>query len=237
MNTNSNSYYIENIKKKVGVDLVMYKIIRSAVLLAAVLLGFCGCGSTTVSVDTGDPTDTVADYTTTFVVEYDANGGSGTAPSDGTAYTEGAEVTVLDKGELTRTDYIFVGWNTSVDGSGTAYSPGDSFTMPASDQTLYAQWEPGFSVVFVPEHQEEIDLSSDSDHEVSQSEWTDVTLTVDGTYDSYQWYVNGEMWLWETANEFQFYSDNFPIGVHTFMVKVEKDGVPFSTSIKIRVVS
>ncbi len=36
--------------------------------------------------------------------------------------------------------YNFSSWNTKADGSGTAYSNGASFTMPAEDIVLYAQW-------------------------------------------------------------------------------------------------
>ena len=40
-----------------------------------------------------------------------------------------------------RYHYIFTGWNTEPDGSGTAYAEGDAFTFVDSDVTLYAQWE------------------------------------------------------------------------------------------------
>ncbi len=39
-----------------------------------------------------------------------------------------------------RSDYMFAGWNTAADGSGTAYLPGDSITVTA-DMILYAQWK------------------------------------------------------------------------------------------------
>lgn len=35
----------------------------------------------------------------------------------------------------------FVSWNTSPDGSGTQYAPGDPYTLTAADDVLYAQWE------------------------------------------------------------------------------------------------
>ena len=38
--------------------------------------------------------------------------------------------------------YTFLEWNDMPDGSGTSYLPGPTFTMPASDITLYAQWDP-----------------------------------------------------------------------------------------------
>ena len=40
----------------------------------------------------------------------------------------------------TREGYLFAGWNTAADGSGTAYQPGDPFGPIYSDADLYAQW-------------------------------------------------------------------------------------------------
>ena len=73
-------------------------------------------------------------------VNYDSNGASGTAPSDGNNYDPGADVTVLGQGTLTRTNYTFTGWNTESDGSGTHYDENDHFDMPDEDVYLYAEW-------------------------------------------------------------------------------------------------
>lgn len=78
-----------------------------------------------------------------YLVFYDGNGNtSGSVPSDSTAYTAGTTVTTRSNtGALTRTGYIFNGWNTAADGSGTSYAAGTaSFAMPANDLTLFAQW-------------------------------------------------------------------------------------------------
>ncbi|GAA1704279.1 hypothetical protein GCM10009808_22690 [Microbacterium sediminicola] len=71
-------------------------------------------------------------------VTYDANGGEGTVPDAG-SYEENTVVEVANGGALTMDHYQFNGWNTSADGSGTAYAPGSSLTV-TSDVTLYAQW-------------------------------------------------------------------------------------------------
>ncbi len=70
-------------------------------------------------------------------VMYDSNGGSG-APADGSALT-GATFTVSAT-VPTRSGYTFAGWNTASNGSGTSYASSASFTMPASNVTLYANW-------------------------------------------------------------------------------------------------
>ncbi|MCX8013632.1 MAG: InlB B-repeat-containing protein, partial [Rectinema sp.] len=81
-------------------------------------------------------------FPTVYSVIYDANGAtSGSVPTDSNAYRNGATVTILANiGNLDRDDYIFAGWNTKADGTGTTYQPGDTFTMGSAHITLYAQW-------------------------------------------------------------------------------------------------
>ncbi len=76
----------------------------------------------------------------THTVTYNANGGSGSVPTDATAYEYGETVTVQGKNTLTKTNYVFAGWNTQNAGSGTWYAPGETFNMACSNVTLYAQW-------------------------------------------------------------------------------------------------
>eukprot|EP01037_Dinobryon_pediforme_P005920 gene5920-5989_t len=75
-------------------------------------------------------------------VTYNANGGTGSVPVDGSSpHATGSTVTVLgNTGPLTLTNQTFYGWNTAADGSGTAYTPGATFTMPSNAVILYAQW-------------------------------------------------------------------------------------------------
>ena len=82
----------------------------------------------------------------TYTVTYDGSGaGSDDPPDDGNAYEEGAEVTVLgNTGGLEKSGYTFTGWNTATDGSGDAYTEGDTFTVGGADVTLYASWEDTF---------------------------------------------------------------------------------------------
>jgi uncharacterized repeat protein (TIGR02543 family) len=72
---------------------------------------------------------------------YDGNGAtSGIVPTDSNIYQSGDTVTVLDNtGELRKTSYLFDGWNTAEDGSGTAYNNADTFDI-TKDTVLYAQW-------------------------------------------------------------------------------------------------
>ena len=73
-------------------------------------------------------------------IYYDANGGSGTMFHE--ALTLNGKKTVLKDCDFDAPafNYMFIGWNTEKDGSGTAYSAGDTVTLDG-DLTLYAQWQ------------------------------------------------------------------------------------------------
>lgn len=73
-------------------------------------------------------------------IYYDANGASGTMFHE--ALTLNGQKAVLKDCDFTAPEfnYIFVGWNTEKDGSGTSYQAGDSVTLDG-DLTLYAQWQ------------------------------------------------------------------------------------------------
>ncbi|MBR1516561.1 MAG: T9SS type A sorting domain-containing protein [Bacteroidales bacterium] len=80
-----------------------------------------------------------------FTVTYNANGGTGTmSQASGVQYVGHTVVA----NAFSRQGYTFLGWNTSADGSGTAYNVGDTlFNMDANQNllssavTLYAQWQ------------------------------------------------------------------------------------------------
>ena len=78
----------------------------------------------------------------TYIIHYDGNGATGGEMSDKTVlYTEYYS---LAANKYTKTDYIFVSWNTQPDGSGKTYaarSVVDRLTAtPNGVVTLYAQW-------------------------------------------------------------------------------------------------
>ena len=75
----------------------------------------------------------------TYIVTYDANGGSG-APSSQTK-THGVSVT-LSATKPTRTGYTFLGWSTNPTATSAIYQSGDSFS-DNDDTTLYAVWIQG----------------------------------------------------------------------------------------------
>ena len=90
-----------------------------------------------------------AQWTPTYTMTYDGNTNtSGTAPIDGSSpYVSGSTVTILGTGSLEKTGYIFTNWNTAADGSGTSYSPTDTFPI-GTNTTLYAQWTPTYTMTY-----------------------------------------------------------------------------------------
>ena len=78
-------------------------------------------------------------------VSYDANGGTGTMES--IIGNVGSKI-VIEQNGFARSGYTFTGWNTQADGKGTAYKPGDSFTLTDKDTVLYAQWNKLVTVSF-----------------------------------------------------------------------------------------
>ena len=76
-----------------------------------------------------------------YTVTYNANGAtSGDVPVDSTEYDSGDTVTVLgNTGNLARTDFTFVGWNTLANGTGIDYVAENTFSI-LGNTTLYAKW-------------------------------------------------------------------------------------------------
>jgi len=93
---------------------------------------FAAGASTTFSAST----TLYAQWTNQIPIAFDANLGSGTmAPQNFTIASAGT----LPANTFTRTDYMFIGWNTLANGSGTAYLNLASATF-SSATTVYAQW-------------------------------------------------------------------------------------------------
>jgi uncharacterized repeat protein (TIGR02543 family) len=74
-----------------------------------------------------------------YTITYNGNGNTGgTAPS-ATTHNYNTSATAAAPGTLVRSGYRFAGWNTAVNGSGTAYAAGAGIVV-STDITLYAQW-------------------------------------------------------------------------------------------------
>lgn len=78
-------------------------------------------------------------------INYDPNPPTGRTPGgQGTANWTGhtGDAQAIGANGWTVDGYMFIGWNTSADGKGTAYAPGTTWIANGT-LTLYAQWTPG----------------------------------------------------------------------------------------------
>jgi uncharacterized repeat protein (TIGR02543 family) len=74
-----------------------------------------------------------------FTITYNGNGNTGgTAPAEASYYI-GEPSAISGAGSLVKENYTFTGWNTAVDGSGTAYAAGANFSATVNT-ILYSQW-------------------------------------------------------------------------------------------------
>ncbi len=84
----------------------------------------------------------------TYIISYDGNGeNSGTAPAPQNKIQGISLILATNYGNLTRTGYVFQGWNSKADGSGTVYAEGSAFIENAST-LLYAYWGLGYPVTY-----------------------------------------------------------------------------------------
>jgi hypothetical protein len=78
----------------------------------------------------------------TYTVLYSGNGHtSGSVPSSQSYIYGGSALTLSNNASpLAKTNYVFSGWNTAADGSGTTYASGASNITFAQDTVLFAKW-------------------------------------------------------------------------------------------------
>lgn len=87
-------------------------------------------------------TQNTRDYTYLQAI-YNGNGGADKAGAKiKTTLASNGNLVLYDEDIFSRSDYDFVGWNTSADGSGTSYTPNQIITAETSEHIrLYAQWK------------------------------------------------------------------------------------------------
>lgn len=94
-------------------------------------------------------------------VRYDNNAEDATGTTDDTVGATDSDVAIAECG-FERVGYEFGGWNTSADGSGTAYVAGDEVTLLSGGIDLFAQWIPNtYAVRFHGNHPDATSEMSD----------------------------------------------------------------------------
>lgn len=84
-----------------------------------------------------------------FTVHFDAHDGMGSMPDLEVVAGSSATLPALN-GQITRSDYEFVNWNTNADGTGTSYEDRDSIVAGSAGDaiTLYAQWRALYTITY-----------------------------------------------------------------------------------------
>ena len=82
-----------------------------------------------------------------FRITYNANNAtSGSVPSEQEGETGETITLQLNTGNLERSGYRFIGWNTQENGKGVFYVAGGSYTVMYSNLNLYAMWLPLYTI-------------------------------------------------------------------------------------------
>ena len=89
----------------------------------------------------------------TYTITFNLNDGSANPLSRTQSVIENktTSLTTADSLGFTRAGYVFAGWNTAQNGSGTAYTD-DAEIMVAGNITLYAQWTAGTATKYTVKH-------------------------------------------------------------------------------------
>ena len=111
-------------------------ILTLSIILTTALMFSCGGGG-------GGADNAIEDNS--FSIGYNANGAeSGETPASQNGSGKEALSVSANTGNLAKGGYLFDGWNTSADGSGTDYAPGALYN--GKNITLYAKWAAIFNV-------------------------------------------------------------------------------------------
>jgi uncharacterized repeat protein (TIGR02543 family) len=166
-----------------------------------------------------------------YTVRFESNGGS--AISSQTVIAGGK----ANKPEFDpfRSGFTFGGWYK--DTALTIPWNFDSDTVNG-DIELYAKWNtaaPGtITVAFSGFNDETIDLTRSTANDISRLQNQSLTVTVEGYFDMYEWYVDGDSWGYGWR-DYPVYARDFSVGPHTLTVIVTKYGIPYSKSVTFRV--
>ena len=122
----------------------------------------------------------------TLTINFDGN--SSTSGDTASQQIAAGNTASLNANGFTRTGYVFTGWNTAADGSGTSYADGADYTVtPATGDTtvtLYAQWEELTMQTFT--------------NALCQTLASSANYTVKDTRDDNEYtvrYINGACWM------------------------------------------
>lgn len=183
----------------------------------------------------------VVSLTPRFVIYLPNGAESGTVPVDTNEYSQGNAVIVLgNTGNLSRAGYVFSGWNTMADGTGTNFAAGASMIMPAMDVSLYAIWlysladlGPPIECTISLPSESEISLTQAFTASVAYGVSFSVSLASDCVHAD--WYVDGNSLNGNSAGVL-IDTSSLSVGLHELTVVIEDSlGLESSASFRFSV--
>jgi hypothetical protein len=176
-----------------------------------------------------------------FPFSYDANGATSGTPPATVGHTATSTVAVAGQGNLGRYAYVFTGWNSAADGSGTGYAPGSSYlNMPPSEVVLYAQWYfTGIQITYdlglqgLAFSPSEVSLRKGASTSVS---CTDAALAAGAS--SWVWYLDGQVLAGENAATLAIDSSGaqYSIGDHSVGCTLRYGSLNYAGNFKLTIV-
>jgi uncharacterized repeat protein (TIGR02543 family) len=186
-----------------------------------------GTGSAFTASTTVSASITVyAQWNPVYTVSFNKNGGDTEAvPATKTVVSPATSIDALPT-PPTKTGYLFGGWNTAANGSGSAF---DASTTVSNSLTVYAQWQ--IRITINPDagdgafSQGSFTLAKPSGYQI-------ISITGSG-YANPRWLVDGK--LKGTGASITIAATDYSVGGHSLSLFVLRDGVEWSKSISFTV--
>jgi uncharacterized repeat protein (TIGR02543 family) len=174
--------------------------------------------------------------TANYVVTFNSMGGSAVNGGNIPARNVASGAVITRPADPVKDGYRFGGWYTDTTYTAAWDFATDTVSGPA---TLYAKWDPKVDntivVAFENPGDESIDLTASSTS-ISRSKNQRLQVTVEGEWDSYDWYVDGRSYGYGYWGGIDIWAPNLPVGIHTVSAVVTRGGKPYSKELTFKVV-
>ena len=143
----------------------------------------------------------------THTIQFNKNGGTGSMSNQ---TVNEFEATALNTCAFTYANHLFDGWNTQANGSGDYYADGAMVSL-LNDLTLYAQWEPLYSVT-ISNTIEHGSVTANVNQAIEEQTIT-LTATPDSGYEFDHWTVTDALnnSILVTENQFEMPASNVTV--------------------------
>jgi hypothetical protein len=111
----------------------------------------------------------------------------------------------------------------------------DGSTRDYTVTVQFATGQPSITIAFTPLASETIDLSLNSENDLSREQDNTLQISVDGNTPLVRWFINGEEQD-ETSVDLTIAARDYPVGIHHATALVYKDEIPYSNEVTFKVV-